>query len=286
MYSLRLFRALSPFYTLGGFYTLTLRLFLDIPLLFSCINYCFLFNPKSQVPFFVKTTPAFLTGFTFGVEGLFLWMKLEAGTGTTLGSLHTGWWDYKGVALICMISAKFPSSSRETLWWLKGGLFLLTCPTAFFLWKLGVFTFCSISYGFGASEYGMLFCWFSCSYNKLGGGLSFSGASLLFNAWILWKTVWENSLMFCDSVRSDLILLLMMGELRIWLIVGRKLGLVLSIHLINWLSSLEYWGGMCEKEPFTIFKARNWMLLAVKGGVRAHISYRMAPSDQMSVLNE
>ena len=49
----------------------------------------------------------------------------------------------------------------------------------------------------------------------------------------------------------------MTGELKIWLIVGRELGLVLSIHLISCLRSFEYCGGILENDPFTIFSAKN-----------------------------
>ena len=78
----------------------------------------------------------------------------------------------------------------------------------------------------------------------------------------------------------------MIGELSIWLIVGLWFGLVLSIDLINRDKSWEYWVGIFAKDPLTILRAKNCKLLAVKGGLREHISKRMAPNDQISVLKE
>ena len=79
---------------------------------------------------------------------------------------------------------------------------------------------------------------------------------------------------------------MIIGELKIWLIDGLRLGLVFSIDFINWLSSYEYRLGILANDPLTIFKAKNCKLLAVKGGERQHISNKRAPSDQISVLNE
>lgn len=78
----------------------------------------------------------------------------------------------------------------------------------------------------------------------------------------------------------------MMGVLKIWLMPGLVWGLVFNIDFIRAFKSAEYWGGMLAYEPLTIFKAKNWRLLAVNGGTKAQISYSKAPSDHISDVNE
>lgn len=81
----------------------------------------------------------------------------------------------------------------------------------------------------------------------------------------------ENYFMFWDSVSRLFILLFIIGELNIWFMFGRRFEFVFSIDFIKFLKSWEYCGGMFGYAPRTIFNARNCRLLAVKGGLNAHI---------------
>lgn len=69
--------------------------------------------------------------------------------------------------------------------------------------------------------------------------------------------------------------------------VGLFEGLTYKSLSTNDLRSLEYvfdWiGGYC---PLEIFMARFGKLSAKKGGLRTQSSYKIAPSDQISLANE
>ncbi len=79
---------------------------------------------------------------------------------------------------------------------------------------------------------------------------------------------------------------MIIGELRIWFIEGLWFGFVFNIDFINCAMSEEYLFGIFVNEPLTIFKAKNCILFAVNGGFNEHISNKIAPKDQISVLNE
>lgn len=93
----------------------------------------------------------------------------------------------------------------------------------------------------------------------------------------------------CCSLSSDTSCWMVLATIFVFSIsptVGRLLYFVCSIDLTNARMPSEYILGSCGGPPWTIFKARNWRLLASKGGCKAHISKRRAPSDHTSVLKE
>lgn len=87
----------------------------------------------------------------------------------------------------------------------------------------------------------------------------------------LCKIVCENYFIFCDYDNNVFILFCIIDELNICTISGLKLGLVVSILLIKFLSYNEYCWGILTYEPLTIFNAKNCKLFAVNGGVNVHI---------------
>jgi hypothetical protein len=68
--------------------------------------------------------------------------------------------------------------------------------------------------------------------------------------------------------------------------LGRLIGSNVIIYFIKFFNYGEYIAGIAGYSPFTIFNANICNEFAMKGGWRAHNSYRTAPIDQISDLNE
>lgn len=97
--------------------------------------------------FFECSSSYFFRLVTFGVFGLFFFSLFIGGT--TFGSFSCGWNVSKGVAFICIMSAKLVSCFIAACLF-KGGLFLNALAGGF-LYTLGVLFFCSTSGGLANS---------------------------------------------------------------------------------------------------------------------------------------
>jgi hypothetical protein len=68
--------------------------------------------------------------------------------------------------------------------------------------------------------------------------------------------------------------------------LGLRKGSICNNYDIIFLISLEKDKGIGGYCPFTIFRAKKCKESALKGGLKAHNSYKITPKDHISVLNE